>query len=84
MAPKRVTKPETPMMDIKDFPTPSVDNRDLRMSYRIARGEQGVSWTNSLEHYKTLPSGSRGYGGKLECSVARAAGGLEKHLLQIT
>lgn len=26
----------------QDFPTPALDSTDLRMSYRIARGEQGV------------------------------------------
>ncbi|KAK0911725.1 hypothetical protein LTR91_016160 [Friedmanniomyces endolithicus] len=49
MAPK--TKQEPPDLDVNDLPTPALDSQDLRMSYRIARGEQGVL---TFEPYKSL------------------------------
>jgi len=49
MAPK--AKRDAPELDVNDLPTPALDNADLRMSYRIARGEQGVL---TFEPYKSL------------------------------
>lgn len=41
----------TQSLDPTSLPTPSLDSRDLRMSYRIARGEQGVL---TFEPYKGI------------------------------
>ncbi|KAK0345097.1 hypothetical protein LTR91_013787 [Friedmanniomyces endolithicus] len=49
MAPK--AKQEPPDLDVNDLPTPALNSQDLRMSYRIARGEQGVL---TFEPYKSL------------------------------
>ena len=38
-------------IDVSTLPTPSLDSQDLRMSYRIARGEQGVL---TFEPYKSI------------------------------
>ncbi|KAK3053666.1 hypothetical protein LTR09_005410 [Extremus antarcticus] len=55
---KRTPKPKTEPTDNASapfnpasFPTPALDNKSLRMSYRIARGEQGVL---TFEPYKSL------------------------------
>ncbi|KAK5687445.1 hypothetical protein LTS10_001583 [Elasticomyces elasticus] len=42
MAPKKVVKNEVSPLDVHELLTPAVDDANLRMSYRIARGEQGV------------------------------------------
>jgi len=41
----------TKQLDLKLLETPALDSRDLRMSYRIARGEQGVL---TFEPYKSI------------------------------
>ena len=58
MAPqKRLPKPKTEdnipdaHFNAASLPTPALQSRDLRMSYRIARGEQGVL---TFEPYKSL------------------------------
>ena len=48
--PKDDVKHEKPF-DAAALPTPALDTKDLRMSYRIARGEQGVL---TFEPYKSI------------------------------
>lgn len=43
------TKADT--VKLEELPTPALDSKDLRMSYRIARGEQGVL---TFEPYKSV------------------------------
>ena len=38
-------------LDVSALPTPATDSKELRMSYRIARGEQGVL---TFEPYKSI------------------------------
>lgn len=42
---------DQPTLDLKSLVTPSLDSKDLRMSYRIAKGEQGVL---TFEPYKSI------------------------------
>lgn len=42
---------ETATLDPSTLPTPALDSTDLRMAYRIARGEQGVL---TFEPYKSI------------------------------
>ena len=42
---------ELPELDASILPTPALDSNDLRMSYRIARSEQGVL---TFEPYKSI------------------------------
>ena len=54
MAPKRKPKsppPNATSLNPESLPTPSLDSKALRMSYRIARGEQGVL---TFEPYKSI------------------------------
>lgn len=53
MPPKRAKKEASPPPppDPASLPTPSLDSQALRMSYRIARGEQGVL---TFEPYKSI------------------------------
>ncbi|KAK5165143.1 uncharacterized protein LTR77_009241 [Saxophila tyrrhenica] len=53
MPPKAVSKKKhaLPTFNIQAFPTPALESIDLRMSYRIARGEQGVL---TFEPYKSF------------------------------
>lgn len=52
MPPKKPKpEPQPPPQDPGTLPTPSLSDRNLRMSYRIARGEQGVL---TFEPYKSL------------------------------
>ncbi|KAK5117368.1 hypothetical protein LTR62_005986 [Meristemomyces frigidus] len=52
MPPKKKPKDEkTPSLNAALLPTPALDSKDLRMSYHIARGEQGVL---TFEPYKSL------------------------------
>ncbi|KAK3116826.1 hypothetical protein LTR53_002390 [Teratosphaeriaceae sp. CCFEE 6253] len=51
MAPKKDAKQEVSAPDVATLPTPALDSIDLRMSYRIARGEQGVL---TFEPYKSF------------------------------
>ncbi|TKA33567.1 hypothetical protein B0A50_00403 [Salinomyces thailandicus] len=54
MAPKKKAKPPQdelpPLFDATTLPTPALDSKPLRMTYRIARGEQGVL---TFQPYKT-------------------------------
>lgn len=50
-AKKESTEDETTTLDLSNLKTPSLDSKDLRMSYRIARGEQGVL---TFEPYKSI------------------------------
>ena len=49
--PKDEAAPASQSLDPVNLPTPALDSKDLRMSYRIARGEQGVL---TFEPYKSL------------------------------
>ncbi|KAI7282168.1 hypothetical protein KC345_g3683 [Hortaea werneckii] len=52
MAPKKARKDEAPRpFDPADLPTPALDSKSFRMSYKIARGEQGVL---TFEPYKSF------------------------------
>jgi hypothetical protein len=57
MAPKTKAKSKPPSsdeslsLDPMTLPTPALDSPSLRMSYRIARGEQGVL---TFEPYKSI------------------------------
>lgn len=51
MAPKKAPKAEDSTGDLELLPTPTLDSQSLRMSYRIARGEQGVL---TFEPYKSI------------------------------
>ncbi|KAK3623101.1 hypothetical protein LTR56_021771 [Elasticomyces elasticus] len=58
MAPKKVVKKEVSPLEIRELPTPAVDDANLRMSYRIARGEQGEPYKSYLLphwRFKTIP-----------------------------
>ena len=46
----KVKKEEQPDLDAATLPCPSNEDRDMKMSYRIARGEQGVL---TFEPYKS-------------------------------
>ncbi|RMY78795.1 hypothetical protein D0863_00437 [Hortaea werneckii] len=52
MAPKKARKDDAPKpFDPTDLSTPALDSKSFRMSYKIARGEQGVL---TFEPYKSM------------------------------